>query len=163
MARKRFFTMGISLTTEKDFILRIRAVRILTGKDKVMFVDIRRKGSRSRNGMPFWQNVILHTIGYEDGILGTIAHELSNHYGSTQAGLKRYHSALQDEIGAGYTVGEEFERIKDYIEKDRYAVILLCSCGKAFKPNGKSWNCHRVPLALELLDDLGDEWEVEHL
>ncbi len=152
----KFYTMGTGRTTADEFQKRCDKLWRQIEQPYMDIIDIRRKGSRSRNGA--WC--------YQAYLCGIKEPRLSNSHGGTQAGLRKYREAIKLASCFGPAsdgIPGAFQRVLRLIQRPEYAVILLCSCGKAFKPNGKSWNCHRVPLALELLKELGDKWKVEHL
>ncbi len=149
----KFWTIGIGLTTETDFMHRLFQLRLSVIPKQVQVIDIRRKDSRSRNGSWCYQRLLCK---YKEP-------DLANHFGSRISDLYRYSDYLKWGDGELPAPEAALNRVLNYIKKDDRAVVLVCSCGKAFKKNGMSWNCHRVPLALELLKDLDDDWEVEHL
>ncbi len=132
-------------------------------------VDIRRGGSGSRNGKAFSQghemswtlkHLDLDTIGgSEVRYEYTTFSALANEHGGTRKGLEQY--AL--DVAQGGCKYDEMMKCAKLIRNQEYSFCLLCGCRNAFKPNGTSWNCHRVPLALELLKALGNKWEVKHL
>ncbi len=167
--KRRFYTMGTGLTTKEAFIKRLRDIREMVKADamlpdRISLVDIRRKWSGSRNGKwCYWEHLPsafrLFNIEVDSRPV------LSNTFGATQAALREYRDHLHSngKIVGFLRVFPEYSSIKARIERRAVTVILLCSERKAFKKNGKSWNCHRVPLSLELLEALGDTWEVEHL
>ena len=167
----KFYTIGCGLLRgphaerQAAFQERIRG----SFPTNVALVDIRKEGSGSRNGKAFSQGfemswtlrfLDLDCIGGSEVRYGyTTFPALANEHGGTGKGLNQY--AL--DVAQGGCKYDEMIKCAKLIRNHEYSFCLLCSCGKAFKPNGTSWNCHRVPLSLELLEDLEDEWEVEHL
>ncbi len=139
-------------------------------KKRLAIVDIRKLTSKSLNGKWFY-----HPAGGQDYSIKKLvedmgrsnlyfdAHVLSNSYGGSVAGLKRYSWFLEHFRWVTYSgVDVIFQRIIRMIQSEDYAVILLCAELNPFNKSG-SPRCHRVPLSLELLEDLGEGWEVEHL
>lgn len=152
----KFYTVGTGITTADEFEERCTKIWRQIKQPYLGIIDVRRKSSKSRNGR--WC--------YQGNLCAINEPALANDNGGTQAGLRRYHERIKFASSLRHIddgVPGAYQRVLEYIRQVDYAVILLCSCGKAFKPNGKSWNCHRVPLSLELLGDLEGDWEIEHL
>ena len=130
----------------------------------LLIIDIRKLWSGSRNGKAFNQEVDRGMACLINGIWPKAVYGsfpgLANKFGSTKKGLLRYAEDLHTKDSQWWIV-----RLLDLIRSHErsHAIVLLCGCYDAFKPNGHSWHCHRVPLALELLEHLGEDWKVEHL
>lgn len=159
---------------EKKAKFQERLERIYRGIGKpVTVVDIRKQRSGSRNGKWFQQG---HGNGM-DGLISELRYDkidifyvaepaLFNEHGGTKYGLLKYRNVLWFHLGLGryeQEVFEAFHRIKAVAEDGARAVLLMCGCKKAFKANGTTWNCHGVPLALELVKSLGEGWRAVHL
>jgi hypothetical protein len=169
--RKRILTIGYGILTgtheEREAAFQERLCVVDTGGWGLRVVDIRIAGCGSRNGPFFFegdQGMRLLVAQLVPDVIYSSLPDLCNTFGGSQAGLKRY----REHIAANKIIFESgvnmaYRQLMGYVCTTNKLVVLLCSERKAFKPNGKSWNCHRVPLSLELLEDLGDGWEVEHL
>jgi len=164
----KFYTIGYGILEgthkQRRTVFQHRLCRLNTqiGGQGLSIVDIRKHECGSRNGQFFRQGI----YGMGSLINGTwpvaTYNELSalyNPFGSTQAGLRQYATDFRKIKGAEYSFGI----LLKWIRSEGRAIILLCGCHDALKSNGTSWHCHRVPLALELLDDLPEGWGVEHL
>ncbi len=165
--RSTFYTMGYGIlkgthrARELAFQERLSRTRESIGKHFII-IDIRKSECGSRNG-PFFFQGASGMGALIRGIWGTASYNtaslLCNTFGITQAGLRKYARNIRNSQGGNW----QFDWLLREIMLDNDAIVLLCGCREAFKKNGKSWNCHRVPLSLELLEDLGEGWEVEHL
>ena len=133
----------------------------------IAVVDIRQAGSGSRNGAWFREPTGLCDIERSIKLMFKVVKhvdytnepDLANGWGSTQADLRLYAHGLSMD----YDMRQAVERVKAIAEVQESVVVLMCGCKDAFKQNGTTWNCHRVPLADALADELGDEWSVIHL
>ena len=176
-AKKKGATMGKLYTIGYGILKGTPRQRKLAFQERIRgsfptnmaIVDIRKAGSGSRNGRSFYQgfemswtmrHLNLDCIGSSEVRYGYTAFPaLANEHGGTQKGLKQY--AL--DVARGGCKYDAMMKCAKLLRHQEYSFCLLCGCRDAFKPNGTSWNCHRVPLALELLEELGGDWEVEHL
>lgn len=179
--KQTLYTMGYGLLkgayTERKlaFQNRLRRIQCEIGKPLTV-VDIREKGSGSRNGPSFRQGGDIHEIC----MCSTVRHSydgeewfvyytepcLSNIWGGAKWQLQMYACDLVDAINDGPDADEmleAFTRVRVEALKGERAVVLLCGCRDVFKPNGHTWNCHRGPLAEALKAELGPEWTVKHL
>lgn len=163
---RKFYTMGYGILKgphegrKLAFQERLRRIHRSIGK-QLRIVDIREHECGSRNGKAFAQGI--YGIGSLINDIWPLAtyntlSPLSNTFGSTQAGLRKYFTNFREIQGAEF----HFSTLLKWIRHTDRAIVLLCGCHDALKPNGHSWHCHRVPLALELLKELPG-WEVEHL
>ena len=171
MGEKVLFTVGYGLLKGSHEERKVAFQERIRGSfpTNMALVDIRRKDSGSRNGKAFSQgfemewtlrHLDLDCIGGSEVRYGYIAFPaLANEHGGTRKGLNQY--AL--DVAQGGCKYDEMMKCAKLIRHQEYSFCLLCGCRDALKPNGRSWHCHRVPLALELLETLGDEWEVKHL
>lgn len=183
---KKIWTLGYGILKGTHFkrheLFSKRLQYIYKGIGKhLAVIDIRRAGSGSINGewfqqgdcperwldFPFAMWRLVETCGMvnprEFKYLAEPA--LANNWGATQAGLKRYAQELDRGI-TGFADTDQYkslQRIVGIAQEGERAVVLMCGCKPAFKKNGTSWNCHRVPLALKLVDLLGSEWSIIHL
>lgn len=157
------------------FQKRLRYIASGIGKP-VTVIDVRKIGSGSRNGEAFKQGGKIHYRG----MCSTVRHagkpgqwfvyepepELGNTWGPAKWQLESYAFqlalALKDPC-VEQAMREAFDRVKAIAVEGSRAVVLLCGCRKAYKANGTTWNCHRVPLAEALIAELGEGWEVKHL
>lgn len=163
---------------EKRRKFRDRLACIQRGIGKHLFVvDIRKAGCGSRNGPYFSQgDGMLQTVrtlsgktgqGLKEIIIYVSEPHLANEYGRSRKALRAY--AWRLELATEYLDGDlsDMGAAFDYVARlaktyDR-AVFLMCGCKEAFKKNGTIPNCHRVPLADVLLNELGEGWSVCHL
>lgn len=180
---KTIWTLGYGIlkgTHEErkvKFQKRLQWIKRGVGKPTIALVDIRRAGCGSMNGIWFHQSVTERRHKYPHSGMSALVGELdcdvtysrepelANEWGVTQAGLKRYAHQLERAI-IGFTDTEQLkslQRIVDIALEGERAVVLLCGCKQAFKKNGTSWNCHRVPLGSALVGLLGPEWAIIHL
>ena len=162
----KLYTMGCGILKgthkERKEAFQKRICEIDTGGIGMRFVDIRKYKCGSRNGQAFSEGTGMCDLINEIWPAATYISLpcLCNAFGSTQAALQKYAAEFRHDPNAEL----EFNLLLKWIREGDRAIVLLCSERKAFKPNGTSWNCHRVPLALELLTDLGEAWgEVKHL
>lgn len=146
------------------FQKRLRKIQDEIGKP-LEIVDIRRDGARSRNGHWFDQGRGGHGMAHLIEMTGWVylkCPDLANIFKSTNSGMRAYRWRLQhwaDDL----CVRQDFQRVAKKCLYGRGAVMLLCAERDALKPNGHTPNCHRVILAEELLNYLGDDWKVIHL
>lgn len=169
---KIIFTLGYGLLTgthaerKEAFRERLRYIQREIGKP-IALVDIRQAGSGSRNGVWFREPSLLAKhrtsmswlVSSIERVYYTHEPRLANHWGQTQANLRLY----AYELGFDYDMREAIEGVKAIAKTPEHVVVLMCGCGNAFKKNGTTWNCHRVPLAEALVKELGAEWTAIHL
>ncbi len=152
------------------FQKRLKNIRLGIGKP-ITIVDIRKYGSGSRNGMWFRQR-----RGFLTDHMGVLVNEverasyidgsgLANHHGATLKGLRLYARQLERSLRHPIVrhIAESLWSVTAIAEQDERAVVLLCGCKQAFKKNGTTWNCHRVPLADALVKVLGPGWDAVHI
>ena len=168
---KMLYTIGYGGTwtkriTKTEFQERLWLFQEEVGK-RLAIVDIRKLNSKSLNGKWFY-----HSGHYQFGGMCQLvydmgrrnmyfdAHVLSNSFNGSVAGLKSYRWWIKH-CSPPYEV-KIFQQVLRLIDSEDYAVILLCAELKPFNKSG-SPRCHRIPLGLELLEMLGDGWEVKHL
>ncbi len=157
------------------FVKRLQYIQRGIGKP-LTIVDIRTWGSGSRNGPLFAQpkgdsisgmRRLAGLCNYDEYSVDYVAEsDLCNRYGGALWQLRAYRGNISTRLcfpGSPDLVREAFERVSAAALKGERAVILLCGCKNAFKPNGTTWNCHRVPLAELLVEILGDGWTTVHL
>jgi len=150
------FTMGYGRTSREAFQERLLCLHEEVDK-RILVIDIRKEGSRSRNGK-WCHSVELSRTVYELGTgYGCWTHTLLvNQHGNTKAGLEEYRSHLR----ASLVMNDLLDNIYNNTHN---CYVLLCAERKPFKTNDKTPNCHRVILAEELVKELGEDWEVKHL
>lgn len=139
----------------------------------VTLVDIRWAESGSRNGKWFKQGhgrgmdgLVLELRYDKVDVLYIAEPDLDNTWGGAKWQLEMYMKFLVSglEYGRyGLEMAEACNRVKAVAEEGVRAVLLMCGCKKAFKKNGTTWNCHRVPLAEALVKELGEGWKAVHL
>ncbi len=174
---RKIFDIGYGLTKKEPFIARLKAA---FPQVRAMIVDVRKKGSGSRNGRwANWGENMEATCG-EAGHSYTTFPELSNPYGDTQKGLRQY----EQSIDSGSL--REHMDVLTYmiIENPQTPYCLLCSERKPYKgepwviqQKGPQWttigswsgpdNCHRVIVARNFTAKAWffheQKWEVIHL
>ena len=171
---KKFYTMGYGITTKEDFLFRLKCISKTLGMS-LSLVDIRQFESKSRNGEWCYQGGNRADTGLSKTVAQSklpveyhTASGLANGYPGTKAGLEQYRQYLKGSRRLPSTLAaRNFIKLRvlirfTYLGNIQKAIILLCSERKPFK-TAKTPNCHRIILAEELLEDLGDGWEVEHL
>lgn len=151
---------------------RKRLLYIRRAIDKpITLIDIREKGSGSRNGWRFAQGqngmCWLASSLREKGIGYQAEPALYNEWGGAKWQLKKYDTELRKALicldSHLVKTSVAFWRVKERAEEGSLAVVLLCGCKEAFKKNGTTWNCHRVPLSEALVKELGEDWKAVHL
>jgi hypothetical protein len=176
------YTVGYGLLTgsheERKVSFQKRLEYIQRGIGKRLFVvDIRKAGSGSRNGPHFSQGIdmvqMVRKLSGDGGkkLEETITYigepDLANEYGGCLRALRAYSHRLK--LAVDYMDGDlsgmsaAFFYMVSLAKKQDCAVLLMCGCKDAFKKNGTTPNCHRVPLADALVGELGDGWSVVHL
>lgn len=167
---------GTRIEKRDKFVSRLEYIQRGIGKP-VTVVDIRKWGSGSRNGPLFSQPKGENSISGMRRLTGLCNDEaltidykaesiLCNQHGSSLRGLRRYsgHIFTQLSFSDGPNlIREAFMRVKVEALKGERAVLLLCGCKEAFRPNGTTSKCHRVPLADLLVTELGEGWRAVHL
>lgn len=168
--------MGTHRERRDKFTNRLEYIQHGIGKP-ITVVDIRKWGSGSRNGPLFAQPKTENAISGMRRLAGLCNDDvfrvdykaepnLCNRYGGALWQLKAYRGNVRTRLcfpDGSDLVREAFTRVKVEALKGERAVVLLCGCKNAFKPNGTTWHCHRVPLAELLIEALGDPWTVVHL
>jgi hypothetical protein len=176
MAEKVIYTVGYGMmegshTERKEkFQKRLLDIQRKIGKP-ITLIDIRRKNSGSHNGFWFTQYGGLEALvmNMQRGDIEVKPEpNLANKRGDTLRELVKYRNELWFNLGPGAyekDVAYAFNRVRvaSISQNEARAVVLLCGCRDAYKPNGTTWNCHRAPLADVLVEQLGEGWEVVHL
>ena len=176
---KTILTVGYGLlkgTHEErraSFQKRLGWIRRGIGKP-IVLVDIRKAGCGSINGKWFRQPSglvdiepsIKYLMRFLAGIDYVAEHGLANEWGGAKWQLELYADELRHSLNYEPDLGDMLEAlvgVKAIAEAQERAVVLMCGCKAAFKKNGTTWNCHRVPLGDALVEMLGDGWRVTHL
>lgn len=181
------FTMGYGRTSKDEFVSRLMALRVhLSGPlDKIVIIDVRRGGSRSRNGRWAWQGYNMQQTARIAGALYQPWPELANPFRPTKAGLEQYAACLVDTtrlcwlrqirnepafwndqrlvIAAAYT--QLVVQILSWQRRGMTACLLCSERRPTVPPTGRP-RCHRVPLAEEVARDAGRldvSLEVKHV
>lgn len=180
----RIWTLGYGILEhtheERKVAFQERLGIISRGIGKpITLVDIRKEGSGSRNGIWFRQYVTKRKNQHNhSGMYALVAEldcniaywrepALANNFGQTKCQLELYENSLEASLILADDLGKEraeaFYRVADHANTRVRAVVLMCGCKQAFKKNGTTWNCHRVPLANALVEILGNGWSICHL
>lgn len=169
--RNYFYTIGIGHREGKHEDRKTYFQSRIWGHFKngagAMIMDVRKENSKSREGKWAWQTPTWQ--GNEFGMGKTIPEinayggklrfwywplsQFSNPYGRTKDGLEKYARDMRHL--------EDVKDVAQQIAKSRLPVVILCSCGQAYK-NGRIY-CHRTVLAKEFLSILLHGWGVIHL
>lgn len=179
---KVLYTLGYGIIkgTHREkrnkFVKRLEYIQRGVGM-RLFVVDIRKAGCGSRNGPHFSQGAgMLQMVRKLSGKPGRELEEtityvtephLANKYGASAKALKAY--AVRLELAVEYLdedltdMSAAFYYVAQLARRRNRAIVLLCGCKDAYKANGTTWNCHRVPLGEALVKKLGDGWDVCHL
>lgn len=145
------------------FVKRLQYIQRGIGKPLTV-VDIRKAASGSRNGIAFaMRSDGMASLVRGLGFVYTAETYLANEWGGAKWQLESYQDELHGSLLVGNEIAKALGRIVAIAKDDSRGLLLLCGCKNAFKPNGHTWNCHRVPLSLELERELGDGWRTVHL
>lgn len=173
MTGKTIWTVGYGIIEgtwqekKAKFQERLRYLQQGIGKP-ITVVDIRKERSGSRNGKWFRQfptGLFQLVADIRDRNIYCVSEPaLANGWGGSKWELEElYASELAGSVLAKNDMGVARGRVKAIAEAGERAVALLCGCRDAYKPNGTTPNCHRVPLAEALVRELGDGWSIIHL
>jgi len=157
---------GAHAERKEQFQNRLREIQRRLG-ETLCLVDIRKRGCGSRNG-PWcsWEGMRQTVATMNSSFQYRAYPTLSNGFGGTKAGLEDYKSWLLEEVNNPDSLQADAFRKLNRRQRHRpyWAFIFLCGCKDAFKKNGTTPNCHRVPLVEALMDFQPELWgEVVHL
>jgi len=168
----RIYTIGYGLTTEEAFIQRLKDA---FPDGDAMIIDIRKKGSGSRNKGTWanWGAPMISTI-WGSGNQAEFFPELANPHGNTKAGLEKY----GNELHTGFRRKYVDILVSDMVEHPETQYCLLCcerkpytgkftpsSAYKAKYGGWESWtgrpNCHRILVAREIISRMRIDYKLE--